>query len=556
MSTEYYQNEIQLREYFVNKLISYKSKFATYDRFPELRQIYQNVVTEIDNQINEQTQLKEKAEKAKTAPPSVTVSTSGKGNIGCRDDKRYNEFLTGPQQTLGTNGKVNPDVFKMVFGFKEPNTDELIKGKNCSDYFSCIKKNTIVEGNPNGRTNYNIMKLTDDNQGCPESYFDLGKFVEFNGNESDVDLINSEDNVSLEYKFVTGPDIVNVINTGEVKFLKESKDLKLDLGDTIFQAASQVNYLEMAGSDYTPSLGIEIYLNDRTQGPACAIASYPATLYRNSYLTKSDTEQLNSLAECPTVIDNLFIRNGYVRLNYRIGLADAGITEKIIKELEYYSRVGVLTDTEIVLKRKYSNGQYEYSRNIGENVKTSFVWTSAFVLNPDYYWESGLNEDRKLNSIYTKFPGTEENFERVCRVQLIRIYKLTLLAAIKTGKKNVVLTAVGGGAFNNKQEWILEAIRQAIVEYQNYPLKVYYFSRDNETSLKSNENYKIFEDQTRWKGEIQVTPLTNNQSMKSPISLREVKKKRKKEKERKKQPENNMLMERKKREQKIKNLMK
>ena len=41
----------------------------------------------------------------------------------------------------------------------------------------------------------------------------------------------------------------------------------------LFQVASQLNLLEMTGPEVTPEDGVTIYQDDRTQGPACAIAA-------------------------------------------------------------------------------------------------------------------------------------------------------------------------------------------------------------------------------------------------------------------------------------------
>src|SRR5262245_19849825 len=42
---------------------------------------------------------------------------------------------------------------------------------------------------------------------------------------------------------------------------------------SLFQVASQFNLLEMTSPSVTPEQGVGIYENDRTQGPACAIAA-------------------------------------------------------------------------------------------------------------------------------------------------------------------------------------------------------------------------------------------------------------------------------------------
>lgn len=47
----------------------------------------------------------------------------------------------------------------------------------------------------------------------------------------------------------------------------------------MFQVASQFNLLEMISPSVTPEDGINIYSNDATQGPACAIAAGAGTIF-------------------------------------------------------------------------------------------------------------------------------------------------------------------------------------------------------------------------------------------------------------------------------------
>ena len=56
----------------------------------------------------------------------------------------------------------------------------------------------------------------------------------------------------------------------------------------LFQVASQFNALEMVGPDYTPEDGATRYQHDHTQGPACAMAAAPATIFRNYFTPVGD----------------------------------------------------------------------------------------------------------------------------------------------------------------------------------------------------------------------------------------------------------------------------
>src|SRR5258705_11006186 len=71
----------------------------------------------------------------------------------------------------------------------------------------------------------------------------------------------------------------------------------------LFQVASQFNLLEMVSPTVTPEQGVTRYQHDRTQGPACAIATGAATIYRNYFVPvggshgQTTERQLDGLAD-------------------------------------------------------------------------------------------------------------------------------------------------------------------------------------------------------------------------------------------------------------------
>ena len=71
----------------------------------------------------------------------------------------------------------------------------------------------------------------------------------------------------------------------------------------LFQVASQFNLLEMVSPEVTPEQGVTRYQDDRTQGPACAIAAGAATIYRNYFVPvngshgQNTDRQLDGLAD-------------------------------------------------------------------------------------------------------------------------------------------------------------------------------------------------------------------------------------------------------------------
>ena len=101
---------------------------------------------------------------------------------------------------------------------------------------------------------------------------------------------------------------------------------------SLFQVASQFNLLEMISPEITPEDGVTRYENDRTQGPACAIAAGAATIYRNYFAStkgengQTEDRQLNGLEDLginlssatKLPINDLWVmRNGYALASQR-----------------------------------------------------------------------------------------------------------------------------------------------------------------------------------------------------------------------------------------------
>ena len=99
----------------------------------------------------------------------------------------------------------------------------------------------------------------------------------------------------------------------------------------LFQVASQFNLLEMVGPDVSPEDGVTRYVNDHTQGPACALAAGAATVYRNYFVPvagqngQTRGRQIDCLRDLGAELGNesgdlWTMRNGYALCTER-GLA-------------------------------------------------------------------------------------------------------------------------------------------------------------------------------------------------------------------------------------------
>jgi hypothetical protein len=235
------------------------------------------------------------------------------------------------------------------------------------------------------------------------------------------------------------------------------QELHVDAANTgaLFQVASQFNLLEMASPEATPELGVGIYEQDYTQGPACAVACGAGTIYRNYFVPvrgrtgQSVGNQIDCLAGLGQALGNTANRlwqmqNGYA-LASRSGLIEISkrledSSEEELDQLRSLLRIGVQWDTEVTLS------------NAGHRVTQAYcsALPVAYSNLPTLLWKAFA-----------------------CLV-LEAAYEATLCTAIlnwqRTGNRMVYLTLLGGGAFGNENDWIINALRRALKLYQKWPV--------------------------------------------------------------------------------------
>ena len=269
-----------------------------------------------------------------------------------------------------------------------------------------------------------------------------------------LDVIKLEDlrNNVLNNAYRSKIKISEVV--GDIQALHKDKSNN----GAFFQAASQFNLLEMVGPNITPEKGVGIYENDHTQGPACAIACGAGTIFRN-YFVKINSQtgqsadiQIDCLKDIGKELGNENDRywkmvNGYALANDIEALRHISnqIISKSGQELEILKgklSIGIQWNTEVTI--------------CGADQIVSHAYCSALPVS------------------YSPIPS--EYWMTFARLILEATYEATLLAAQmnyeKTGNNKVFLTLVGGGAFGNKIEWILDAIRMSVLKFSNTPLDV------------------------------------------------------------------------------------
>lgn len=227
----------------------------------------------------------------------------------------------------------------------------------------------------------------------------------------------------------------------------------------LFQAASQFNLLEMVSPVVPPEMGVGIYEEDLTQGPACAIACGAGTIYRNYFAEvngqqgQTMDDQIDCLDLIGEKLDNWGsslweMRNGYALLH------PSGLRE-INAELAEYSR--------------------EDRENLKGLLKIGLQWDTEVTLAR----ESGhLVNQAYCAALPISYSEVEQiaDCEVFARLILEATYEATFHSALlnltQRGCPKVYLTLVGGGVFGNKMEWIMDSIYVALQPFLNTPLEV------------------------------------------------------------------------------------
>ena len=247
------------------------------------------------------------------------------------------------------------------------------------------------------------------------------------------------------------------INISEI--VADAQTLHADAANAgaLFQVASQFNLLEMTSQHITPEQGIGRYENDRTQGPACAIAAGAGTIYRN-YLAnvngrtgQTADNQIDCLWDIGHALGNLHgrlwrMQNGYAmasaqgltEISSRLGSMSGQERDALRKKL----RIGIQWDTQVTIR--------------GCSHLVTQAYGSAL---PVAYLDHG-------DGLWRPF----------ARLVLEASYEATLWAALlnyaRTGNDRVYLTLLGGGVFGNEEDWIFGAINRALELFAHVPLDV------------------------------------------------------------------------------------
>jgi hypothetical protein len=278
-----------------------------------------------------------------------------------------------------------------------------------------------------------------------------------NGNVFTCGRLETPSLAELRERVRTCEHVAGKISACEVVANVQDLHVQESNAGSLFQVASQFNLLEMVSPNVTPERGVGIYENDRTQGPACAIACGAGTMYRNYFaivngrIGQSADNQIDCLADIGTALNNSGnrlweMKNGYALASHD-GLVEISnrlqaSSENELDELRQLLRIGIQWNTQVTIRD---------SRHT-----VTQVYCSALPV-----------------AYSSHSSGLWENFARLV---LDASYEATICTAIlnsqATGNNRVFLTLLGGGAFGNATEWITAGIKRVLNLYKDWNLDV------------------------------------------------------------------------------------
>jgi hypothetical protein len=231
----------------------------------------------------------------------------------------------------------------------------------------------------------------------------------------------------------------------------------------LFQVASQFNLLEMVAPEITPEHGVTRYQHDRTQGPACAIAAGAATIYRNYFAPVGGAE-------------------GQTKERQFDGLANVG--DALGKDLNQpVEALWSMRNGYALCTRAGLDAIADHIRSLRLEQIDILRGKLCIGIHHDVEVTEATDEDRPVVSqafcsalpvAYTRI--SHSHWEPFASLVLEAAYESTMWEAMlnaRRGASNIVLlTLLGGGAFGNRENWILAAMRRALETTSGFDIDV------------------------------------------------------------------------------------
>jgi hypothetical protein len=334
-------------------------------------------------------------------------------------------------------------MFEEIFGF-----DENIDRDNEQSPYAFIHEHFIYESDQ-----HTLQSKAN------ERKYSCGKFEIKNKVQLQSTNANSNDEKQTNKKEKESNDTSNV----KQMVVNDLEDLYVKFPDSVFQVASQFNCLEFATPYSVPEDGISDYEYDRTQGPASALICLPATVYRNFFVpmpSNTDDDDATTMGQYDVVI-------GQTEKNQINNLAKV---EKILNNADddYFTvENGYVDSTTPQLSRltKRLIDEPELAQQLEDAVCVGIQTDADSVIDPDKPVSVAAQVFCSALSCGYSSVDAIDDWKPLAMIVLKAAYKCTLMHAINNSKaKRVFLTFLGGGAFKNKMDWIVEAMCEAILK--------------------------------------------------------------------------------------------
>ena len=218
----------------------------------------------------------------------------------------------------------------------------------------------------------------------------------------------------------------------------------------LFVIASQFNSVEYRNSQ-TPVRHVQEYMRDRTAGPSAQMAADPGLA--QCLLDMAWNGKLNSIPFVDDFQGIFELRNGYL---FAYPPDDPEVQQSVIERFEQELSKTRVTVSSNVPACGYANGRM-HSGDHPHRVHLAYCSAMPYNYREMSY---GSNGSQPMN--------TGAFCERVCKLILRAQYASAFRYAIDNNVDQIYLTLLGGGVFNNKLEWIVDAIRDVIENAKRY----------------------------------------------------------------------------------------
>jgi hypothetical protein len=293
--------------------------------------------------------------------------------------------------------------------------------------------------------------------------------------------------------------LISLRNTvGNVKALHQ----KEAANGSVFQVASQFNYLEFPTPDYVPEQGITTYALDHTQGPACAMSCSAGSAYRNYLIqqpVKPDLRRRNhsrgqraytqrnglhdievafmqkaraelGVGETLPYREPWSVINGYVDAElHAIKAANPLLCDSQHRALlTGLLRVGVQQDTAVVDTNNLVTQVYCSAISCGYSTVSSKLWEPLATMVLRGAYEATLLVGVKnvirwsLRTARNPVNGAAIAAAAKAGASLGEAEALAAHATVLPHLPKLYLTKVGGGVFANPSTWIGGAILSSL----------------------------------------------------------------------------------------------